>query len=470
MKKKYILFIVAALLIAVIPVYNYFTAEEEAESIVVEVKKGPLEITVKSTGELQAERSQDIQGPSLRNIGVWRIKITDLVPEGTVLQKGDYVAQLDKNEIDQKLEEVREQVQKVETQYEQTQLDTALELRSLRDQLINLKYSVEEAEIEAEESVFESPATKRQAAIKLDKAERALEQANENYALKVEKNKASMMEVHINLTQQKRRLSSIQEAMDELTIFAPEPGMVIYHKEWNGQKRKVGSEIDSWNPTVATLPDMSSMISKTYINEIDISKISKGQQVIVEIDAFPGKQYEGIVTEVANVGEDLSNSDAKVFEVLIKLLGNDSILRPSMTTSNLIKIDNKENVLQIPLEAIRNNDSLTYVIKENGYSPVKQIIEPGVANDHFIEVVQGLAEKDIVYLSNPENLNELPYEGLEIYQTILDKREKQKQEELERMEAEKNKRDSLGQNMPAGPPPGGNFKMRSGGPIIRIIH
>ncbi len=173
---------------------------------------------------------------------------------------------------------------------------------------------------------------------------------------------------------------------------------------------------------------------------------------------------------MANVGEDLANSDAKVFEVLIKLLGNDSILRPSMTTSNLIKIDNKENVLQIPLEAIRNNDSLTYVIKENGYSPVKQIIEPGVANDHFIEVVQGLAEKDIVYLSNPENLNELPYEGLEIYQAILDKREKQKQEELERMEAEKNKRDSLGQNMPAGPPPGGNFKMRSGGPVIRIVH
>lgn len=459
MKKKYVLFVVAAILIASIPIYNYFTREDEAESILVATNRGPLEIIVKTTGELQAENSQNIQGPSLRNIGVWRIKITDLVPEGTVLNKGDYVAQLDKNELDQKLEEVRDQVQKVETQYEQTQLDTALELRSLRDQLINLKYSVEESEIEVEESAFESPATKRQAAIKLDKANRALEQAEENYSLKVEKNKASMMEVHINLTQQKRRLSSIQEAMDELTIYAPEPGMVIYHKEWGGQKRKVGSEIDSWNPTVATLPDMSSMMSKTYINEIDISKIEKGQEVEVEIDAFPGKKYAGVVTEVANVGEDLANSDAKVFEVLIKLLGTDSILRPSMTTSNLIRISNIPSVLQVPLDAIRNNDSLTFVIKQDGFSAVKQIIETGTANDHFIEIKRGLNEKDMVYLSNPENINELAFEGLEIYQDMLEKRAKQKDEELKKMSEEKHPEANQAEN----PGPAGEVRIRPQG-------
>lgn len=446
MRKKYALIIFILLLVISIPVYRYLTAEETASAIKVQVQKTDLEISVKTTGELQAENSQNIQGPSLRNIGIWRIKITDLVPEGTVLQKGDYVAQLDKNELDQRLEEVREQVQKVMTQYEQTQLDTALELRSLRDQLINLRYSVEEAEIEVEESAFESPATKRQALIKLDKAQRAMDQAVENYSLKVEKNKASMMEVYINLTQQKRRQSNIEEAMEQLTIYAPEPGMVIYHKEWGGQKRKVGSEIDSWNPTVATLPDMSSMISKTYINEIDISKISKGQDVIIEIDAFPGKQYAGIVTEVANVGENLSNSDAKVFEVLIKILGTDSILRPSMTTSNLIKVANVPNVLQVPLEAIRNNDSLTFVYKETGFSLVKQIIETGIANDHFIEVVNGLNERDVVLLSNPENAAEIQFEGLEIYQSLLEKRQKAKEEELKRMEEEQRqntmKRDS----------------------------
>jgi HlyD family secretion protein len=436
MRKKYALFVVAFIAIISIPVYNYFTREEVASAIKIQVKRADLEINVKTTGELQAENSQNIQGPSLRNIGIWRIKITDLVPEGTVLQKGDYVAQLDKNELDQRLEEVREQVQKVMSQYEQTQLDTALELRSLRDQLINLNYSVEEAEIEVEESAFESPATKRQALIKLDKAKRAMDQAVENYELKVEKNKASMMEVYINLTQQKRRQSNIEEAMEQLTIYAPEPGMVIYHKEWGGQKRKVGSEIDSWNPTVATLPDMSSMMSKTYINEIDISKISKGQEVVVEIDAFPGKQYAGIVSDVANVGENLSNSDAKVFEVLIKILGTDSILRPSMTTSNLIKVANVPGVLQIPLEAIRNNDSLTFVYKETGFSLVKQIIETGIANDHFIEVLEGLNEKDHVLLSNPENAADISFEGLEIYQKLVEKREKAKQEELKRMEEE----------------------------------
>ena len=54
---------------------------------------------------------------------------------------------------------------------------------------------------------------------------------------------------------------------------------------------------------VATLPNLSKMISKTYINEIDISKVKIGQRVEIGVDAFPEKKFTGEVTEVANIGE-----------------------------------------------------------------------------------------------------------------------------------------------------------------------
>ncbi len=436
MNKKY--WIIALLAILAVASIIYFSTNKQTidYDIKVPVVIDDLIITVKTTGELQAENSEQISAPNLRQIGVWRIKITDLVPEGTLVDSGEYVAQLDKNEIDQKLEEVKEQLQKAESQYEQTQLDTALDLRSLRDQLINLNYAVEEAEIEMEESIYESPATKRQANISLDKAKRAYSQALESYDLKVAKNQASMTQVHISLVQQQRRLKDLQEVMNQLTILAPKSGMVIYQKEWGGQKRKVGSEVGGWDPVVATLPDMSSMMSKTYINEIDISKVSKGQNVSIEIDAFPGQQYAGIVTEVANVGEDLPNSDAKVFEVLIKILASDSILRPNMTTSNIITVDELKSVLQIPLEAIRNNDSLVYVVKESGFSKVRQIVEPGLSNENRIQILQGLSEEDIVYLSKLSNENELKFEGMDIYEELKTKRLKKLEEEAAKRKLE----------------------------------
>ncbi len=61
--------------------------------------------------------------------------------------------------------------------------------------------------------------------------------------------------------------------MSSFTIKAPSPGMVIYVREWNGKKKGVGSQWNAWDPTVATLPDLTQMESQTYVNEVDVRKL-----------------------------------------------------------------------------------------------------------------------------------------------------------------------------------------------------
>ncbi len=68
-------------------------------------------------------------------------------------------------------------------------------------------------------------------------------------------------------------------------------------------RKKVGSSISPWDPSIASLPDLTKMESKTYANEVDIRKIKKGLPVKIGFDAFPDIEIEGIVTDVANVGE-----------------------------------------------------------------------------------------------------------------------------------------------------------------------
>ena len=125
--------------------------------------------------------------------------------------------------------------------------------------------------------------------------------------------------------------------MAGFTIKAPAAGMVIYVKEWNGKKKTAGSQVSAWDPTVATLPDLTQMESVTYVNEIDVRKIAVGQPVVITLDADPTKKLTGTVTKVANVGEQRPNSDAKVFEVKVAIEQPDTTLRPGMTTGNAIE-------------------------------------------------------------------------------------------------------------------------------------
>jgi multidrug efflux pump subunit AcrA (membrane-fusion protein) len=158
---------------------------------------------------------------------------------------------------------------------------------------------------------------------------------------------------------------------------------------------------------VAELPDLSKMRSKTYVNEVDISKVEKGQEVEISVDAFPDNSYNGVVESVANIGQQMNNSNAKVFEVMIDLKDNDSILRPAMTTKNKIITDVFEQVVYVPIEAIHYSDFLTYVVTSD---KKRKEVSLGKSNENHIIIEEGLDPEDEIYL--------LPPEGYESYRLI----------------------------------------------------
>ena len=87
-----------------------------------------------------------------------------------------------------------------------------------------------------------------------------------------------MRNIKNNLAEQRQRVADLQEMLSKFIVNAPSSGMIIYKRDRMGTKRKVGSSISPWDNVVATLPDMSSMISKTYVNEIDVSKVKIGAE------------------------------------------------------------------------------------------------------------------------------------------------------------------------------------------------
>ena len=378
------------------------TSNSDSE-IVITVSQGNFVVDVTTTGELEAKNSVKILGPrGLRNYRIWNVSIQKILEEGTYVKKGQFVASLDASELTTKINETALELDKSQSQYTQTKLDTTLQMRETRDELINLEYAVREKQLTLDQSQFEPPATIQKAEIELEKAKRELAQAKDNYKIKKDQNVAKMQEVNATLNKTRFELEGMQALASNFNILAPEDGMLIYKKDWRGNPIKEGSQVSAWDPVVATLPDLSKMLSQTYVNEVDIRKIREGQDVEIGLDAFPEKKLTGKVVKVANVGEQRPNSDAKVFLVSVEVNESDDLLRPAMTTSNKIIVEQLEEVVYIPLECIHNQfDSITYVFKKSGLGIEKQEVLLGNTNNNEVVIQSGITANDRVYLSNP---------------------------------------------------------------------
>jgi len=380
-----------------------------ASELIVTVHPADFAVTVTTAGELRAPKFTGVTSPpELEAAQVWQLKIDSLVPEGTIVHKGDFVARLDQTPLTQRISYTSLELQKAQAVYEQAQLDSTLNLSTERDNLQTLQSAVEEKTLAQEQAAFEAPAIKRQAAIAVERARRALEQAKLDYQTKVKKADATMRQVGADLEQARRQFQTAQNVVDQLTILAPADGIVSHWvNPWDGAKRGMGDQITAGQPMVAMLPDLSVMESVTYLNEIDVRKVTAGLPVTLKLDADPSKVLRGRVSSVAGAGEQRPNSDAKVFEVHVAIEGTDTTLRPGMTTSNTIAVQHVANALAVPLEALGNDHGVAFVYKRAGHV-VKQEVRPGAINEDAVVITQGLVPGDRILLATPTNADRLP--------------------------------------------------------------
>jgi hypothetical protein len=377
-------------------------------TLVTRVKRGDFLVTVSSTGELRAPKYVKIRGPE--NAGQadqYQFKIEWIEAEGKVVKEGDVVVRLDRATIAQKEADTELALQKAQAVYQQASLDSTLNLSKAREDMKTAALTLEEQKLARDQSQFEAPSVKRQAEIAYEKAHRALVQDSMDYGTKTEQAVAKMSEVGSDLTRQQNKLKIVKDVMDQYSIKAPAAGMLIYVRNWDGKKQGIGSQIGSWDPTVATLPDLSVMESVTYVNEIDVRKLAIGQSATLTLDADPTKKLHGTVTQVANSGEQRPNSDAKVFEVVVNIDKPDTTLRPGMTTGNAVQTYSAHNVLHVPLEAVLTEQGVPFVYRRVGGSVTKQEVERGAMNDEEVIIMRGVDANDEVLMSPPADHDRL---------------------------------------------------------------
>lgn len=407
---------VAAVVAVAAGLWWYQSRPTETDSMLMAtIKEGPFTVSVQATGELIPKKEKKIMGPgNLNQLDIWQVRINTLVPEGTIVKEGDFVADLDQSTLLEKLHQKENDLVKAEAQFLQARLDTTLELRKLRDEMANQELVLVEKKATLEQSKYEPPATIRLAELDLEKAGKALAQMRTAYKVQKQKARAKMDEVGVSVSSASASVKAFRDVQSKMTIKSTGNGMVVYRKGWDGRRIESGSEIGTWDPTVATLPDLSTLSSRTYVNETDINRVKMGQQVWIALDALPGKKLKGKVASVSNIGEQRPGSDAKVYEVLIDLESADPKLRPAMTTANTIVAQTVPKALRLPLDALHQTPKgEEYVLAKNGSGSLeRRQVKTGLTNENEAQVLAGLEKGDRVAMALPEEADKLPFVSL----------------------------------------------------------
>ena len=152
--------------------------------------------------------------------------------------------------------------------------------------------------------------------------------------------------------------------------------------------------------TVAHITNYSSLQSTISVDELDITKVQVGQAVKITASAFEDETFEGKVTKVANEGT--SSNGVSTFDVTVQITDPKN-LKIGMSTEASITIENKENALYVPVEAVYKSGDEKYVLvpatsDDSTQSTKKVTVETGISNDTYVEITSGLAEGNTVQI------------------------------------------------------------------------
>jgi len=366
------------------------------------VTKGVFYIDLHEEGELEAVHAINISSPSIS----WRfggnMKISYIVKDGTEVNAGDTVVVFDPSDVNKGIVDAQGKIEISAAELEKMIAQQESDLEELRADYEVTRISHEISKIKFEQAEYESEIMKKQIQLELEKAAIALERAKEQIDNRIKINVEEIKQKKLSIDQDQARLNEANDALRQLTVITPSPGIAIIQRSWqSGNKYQVGDQVWTGQPLIS-LPDLSQLKATVKINEVDIAKIVKGLNVEIKPDAFSESKFTGVVKEVANLAVNKEGSTKiKVFPVEVYLNETHKDLLPGLTVSCRIIVDKMEDVLYVPIDAIRTEAGKNFVYKKSGNSFEKIEVETGRSNSDFTIIVSGLSEGDEIALIDP---------------------------------------------------------------------
>jgi HlyD family secretion protein len=429
-----------------------------ADMLVHEVRPGKLRVSVVERGSLEAARTADVFCQVEGQTTILSIK-----PEGTSVARGEPVCELDSASLRDQLVNQTIATRRAEAAYQNAKLareaaEIAVaeyadgifrqESYALKSQVAGARASIQKAEERLERTkrahkrvneAAKAVAVKTPADIvaeldiedRLETARAALEREKE--ALELARSKLDVLEKYTlpkttkalkveaerkrsdELARQsaweleKSREEKLNKHIESCRIIAPGDGVIVYannpNRPMRGQPRpqiEEGATVRQRQKILSIVDLSGPMQVNTKVHESMVDRINRGLKAIVKVDALPSTPLPGLVVRVAPLPDPgaMATWDPKVYTTIVRLMDNQQGLRPGMTARVEILINELDNVLTVPVQAVLHFDGRDQVSvkKPDGTFERREVIT-GEMSEKLIQIKDGLGSGDVVALN-----------------------------------------------------------------------
>lgn len=437
----------AAVVVAVSVAAWWGLAPTPGATLTATVTRGALVATLTSSGTLKPIQSITYRSP----VPGRDIEIRELAPEGSKVNEGDLLARLDTTDLEVELARVRQELrqaqmdlQVAEGEWDEagaevkavTEGEGALTVEEARTTLARAQ---KKAERLREEYASLRPLldkgfiTRDELARTSDQLEQAEDELGlarkrtdivvelshpreqKRAALQLAQKAAQLGHARARVQETELRQNTLARLIDECTIRARGPGMVVYEEFLNANPRRklrVGDRVFA-TQGIVTIPEVNRMLVEASVGEAEVHRVRPGQVATVRVEAFPELKLTGTVTRVGALASASAARpfDDKRFDLVITLDATAAELRPEMTIRADVTVGSRQDVLLVPVTALFNKDGrhVVYVVGRAGTEA--RVIEVGESNDQVAEVVTGVQEGDRLALLEPGAPDTAPPRG-----------------------------------------------------------
>jgi multidrug efflux pump subunit AcrA (membrane-fusion protein) len=321
---------------------------------------------------------------------------------GDVVKKGQVIAELEKADLEATVRQRRAELDMSEARLRAVEALSPKEIEKARADVAQsnatLVFNAKEASRQEEllrkafASESETDRAREQLAVseaRLASAEKALELAETHY-------EQDSVQAAADVERAKAALANANVESSYATLTAPIDGVIGLVSTQEGETVAAGLNA----PTFVTIIDLGRLQVDTFVDEVDIGKISVGQKATFTVDSFPSREFAGKVVAIypkAVIQENVVN-----YDVVVQITDPyEGLLRPEMTASVTILLDARENVLTVPVKAVRRERGKSVVYTPSGEAPEPREVKVGWKDAQWIEIVSGLDEGQAVLAEAP---------------------------------------------------------------------
>ncbi len=344
------------------------------------VMSGSFRQSIKQAGELEAVKASFIPMPSIDWQYGYQFKIIGLAEHGKIVHKGDSILKLDPTSVYKFIIEREDMLENELADEKKQVVQSENSIQELTAQLKIEQAAYDLKKLEVDRSKFDSDIKKRikelefqQETIKLNKVKRSLD-------LKPKLDDYDRHIQRIKVVQRQNELNNAKEALKLFLLKSPLDGIFqVAVNEWtdNPQMWKVGDS-PYQGQLLASIPDVTRMKVKTYINESDVKRVYKGMKVIVRLDALPSVPFNGSISEISKVC--VAREKEKVFNIVVLIDESDLRLKPGMTVNCEYILYESDKNMFVPNNCLLKERGHSYIFLKKGRSVRKVEVQAGAVN------------------------------------------------------------------------------------------